>query len=153
MVNAIQIVAFLITFLGAGVILRKAKPVPNYWPAMKILATMIFVVMFQVLLIYALVPWYPNLRTDPVQIIARAIFMSFCTLWATALVIKRNRTPPSRQIDLVGKESPITDEELALHQEAVQRSGERHGRFDYDHWYARLDAQAKRRAAKRKVHV
>lgn len=146
----LQIVSYVITFVGSGVILKEVAPGPTYWPAMKVQAAMIFGVMAQVLMIYVLAPWFPDLRSDPIQIITRAFFMGGCTAWATVLVVKRNRTPPSIQIDLLGKESPITVQELAVYEEAVQRSIETHGREDHDEGAAYNAARVERHTSIRR---
>lgn len=140
-VLGVQLTAYLVATLCAGMIAYWERPGRAYYPAMKLLAAMIFAVLGHVLTIYTLSFIWPNLRSDPVQLVARSLGMAGVLVWTAALTYKRNRTPASRQLTLVGQEKPISDDELAHHQEAVERTGQRHGRFDYDAWYARLRSQ------------
>lgn len=141
LVLGIQLTSYLAATLCAGYIAYWVRPGRVYWPVTRLLASLIFAVLGHVLAVYALSFIWPNLRSDPVQLVARSLGMAGVLVWAAALTYKRNRTPASRQLTLAGQEKPISDDELAHHQEAVERTGQRHGRFDYDAWYARLRAQ------------
>lgn len=136
MLTILQFASYILTFLGAGLILVMVRPAQNYWPGMKILAAMIFGIMGQVLTTAVLVPWYPTLKYDTAPVVTRAIFMVACTYWTLWLVVRRNRIPPNVQIGVLGKLTPITTEELAVHEEAVQRSIEQHGHEDNDNGLA-----------------
>lgn len=141
LVLGIQLTSYLAATLCAGYIAYWVRPGRVYWPVTRLLASLIFAVLGHVLAVYALSFIWPNLRSDPVQLVARSLGTAGVLVWTAALTHKRNHTPASRQLTLVGKEEPISDDELALHREAVERTRLRHGRFDYDAWYAMLADQ------------
>lgn len=120
-IDNLVMVIYGVAMACAMVVAVRSRPDLTYWPAIRLLAVGISSFCAHVALIRALATQWPEFGTDPVQRVARAVLLLLVTGWSAWLVLRQNRMPPSRSLDLGGHEHLQSRAEGLRHLEAACR--------------------------------
>lgn len=95
---------YAVSMIADFLIALYARPEPNYWPVIRLLAAAEAARKAQYFLLLAYAVVDPNILSDPVQDAINIVFPAAVAVWCVVLVRRVNRLPPSRTVDVLGHE-------------------------------------------------
>lgn len=119
--SAAYVLGTVVTLLATGTILTQVRSELTYWPALRLLGTLLFS-LTTMRLLFVVANQFGVFHEPGWMMLVRVAIDSAVTVWTMVLVLRRNSVLPSHTIDLVGKELPLTPREVTAHEEVVRQA-------------------------------